>query len=105
MQEWYVKMFGAKPRTLGRELTGAVPGVEFMRFGFPSQSLVPTKGRALDHIGFEVKNLKEFCEKLAAKGVKFDAPYSKSRHKSFASAELTDPFGTSIELTEGLNRF
>ena len=88
-----------------RELTGAVPGVEFMRFGFPSDSLSPTKGRALDHIGFEVRGLKEFCEKLAARGIKFDLPYSKSRHKGFASAELTDLFGTSIELTEGLNRF
>ena len=105
MQAWYVKTFGATARTLGQELTGDVPGVKFMRFGFPSKSLVPTRGRAIDHIGFEVKNLKEFCEKLEASGVKLDEPYSKSRHKSFASAELTDPWGVSIELTEGLNRF
>jgi catechol 2,3-dioxygenase-like lactoylglutathione lyase family enzyme len=105
MQEWYVKTFGAKPRPLGRELTGDIPGVKFMRFGFPSETLVPTKGRAVDHIGFEIKNLQEFCKQLEAKGVKLDQPYSKSRHKSFASAELTDPWGTSIEITEGLNRF
>ena len=105
MQAWYVKTFGAKPRPLGRELTGDIPGVKFMRFGFPSETLVPTKGRAVDHIGFEVKNLPEFCKKLEASGLKLDQPYSKSRHKSFASAELTDPWGTSIELTEGLNRF
>jgi hypothetical protein len=59
----------------------------------------------LDHIGFEVKNLEAFCKKLEAKGVKFDEPYSKKRHKSFASAEFTDPWRVSIELTEGLNRF
>ena len=105
MQEWYVRAFGAKPRPLGRELTGDIPGVKFMRFGFPSETLVPTKGRAVDHIGFEIKNLQAFCEKLAASGVKLDEGYSKSRHKSFASASLTDPWGTSIELTEGLNRF
>jgi hypothetical protein len=105
MQDWYVKAFGAKPRPLGRELTGDIPGVKFMRFGFPSETLVPTKGRAVDHIGFEVKNLPEFCKKLEANGLKLDQPYSKSRHKSFASAELADPWGTSIELTEGLNRF
>jgi len=105
MQDWYVKTFSAAPRTLRGELVGGVPGMEFMRYGFPTDSLVPTKGRAVDHIGFEVKNLKEFCDQLAAKGVKLDAPYSATRHKSFRSAELTDPFGTSIELTEGLNKF
>ena len=105
MQAWYVKTFGAKPRPLGRELTGDIPGVKFMRFGFPSETLIPTKGRAVDHIGFEVKNLQEFCKRLEANGIKLDQPYSKTRHKSFASAGLTDPWGTSIELTEGLNRF
>jgi hypothetical protein len=47
----------------------------------------------------------EVCKKLEASGVKFDKPYNKSRHEGFASAELTNPWGTSIELTEGLNRF
>jgi hypothetical protein len=37
--------------------------------------------------------------------VKFDEPYSKSRHKDFASAKFTDPWGVSIELTKGLRRF
>jgi glyoxalase/bleomycin resistance protein/dioxygenase superfamily protein len=59
----------------------------------------------VDHIGFEVGNLEAFCKKLEASGVKFDKPYCKSRHDGFASAELTDPCGVSLELTEGLNRF
>jgi catechol 2,3-dioxygenase-like lactoylglutathione lyase family enzyme len=59
----------------------------------------------LDHVGFEVKDLEAFCRQLEADGVKLDKPYSKTRHASFASAELTDPWGTSIQLTEGLNRF
>jgi hypothetical protein len=37
--------------------------------------------------------------------VKFDQPFSKSRHKGYASAMITDPWGLSIELTEGLNKF
>ena len=65
----------------------------------------PTKGRTLDHIGFEITNLEAFCKKLEAGGVKFEEPYSKTRHPSFASAKLTDPWGVSIELTEGLRRF
>ena len=108
MRDWAVKMFGAKPGELGDNLVADVPGTRFMRYvttKTPAVAALPTKGRALDYIGFEVKNLQAFCKKLQASGVKLDAPYSKTRHKSFASAELTDPWGTSIELTEGLNRF
>ena len=56
--------------------------------------LSPSKGRAVDHIGFEVANLQAFCKKLEANGVKLEQPYSKTRHKGFASAMLyRDPWG------------
>jgi glyoxalase/bleomycin resistance protein/dioxygenase superfamily protein len=107
-QAWYVKLSGATPlqeNTVQKTLGGDLPGGIRLRFGKAPHALLPVKGRALDQIGFEVKKLEAFCKKLEAGGVKLDQPYSKSRHKSFASAELTDPWGTSIELTEGLNRF
>ena len=104
-QGWYARTFGGKPGQLGNNLTVDIPGVKFFRFATRDAKPAPTKGRALDHLGFEVKNLEAFCKKLEANGVKFAAPYSKTRHPSFASAELTDPWGVSIELTEGLNRF
>ncbi|HUO30283.1 MAG TPA: VOC family protein, partial [Bryobacteraceae bacterium] len=63
-----------------------------------------TKGRALDHIGFEVKDLETFCRKLEADGVKLDMPYRRIPELNLAIAYLTDPWGTYIELTEGLNR-
>jgi hypothetical protein len=37
-------------------------------------------------------------------GVKFDSPYQKNAD-GIATATLTDPWGTSIELTEGLRQF
>jgi catechol 2,3-dioxygenase-like lactoylglutathione lyase family enzyme len=106
---WYAKTFGASlsiyhSRTGAPELGDELSGTR-LNFGKSNKSVVPTKGRALDHIGFEVKHLQAFCEMLEASGVKLDQPYSKARHKSFASAELTDPWGTSIELTEGLDKF
>jgi hypothetical protein len=55
----------------------------------------------LDHIGFEVTNLAAFCAKLESMGVKLDTPYRKNADGT-AEASLTDPWGTSIELTEGL---
>jgi hypothetical protein len=64
------------------------------------------KGSALDHIGFEVVNLEAFCKKLEEQaGIKFDEPYSTTRHKSYASATFTGPGGEIVELTEGLRKF
>ena len=107
-QAWYAKLFGAntlRENNRGNTLAGDLPGIR-LRFGVGRNvtALLPTKGRALDRVGFEVKNLEAFCKKLEASGVKFDQPYSKTRHKGYASAELTDPWGLTIELTEGLSR-
>jgi catechol 2,3-dioxygenase-like lactoylglutathione lyase family enzyme len=97
---WYVKMFGGIPGKRWRYEATDLPGINF-NFSASPRPTVPTKGRMLDHIGFEVENLEAFCQRLAANGVKFDVSYTKSP-TGFATALLTDPWGTSIELTEGL---
>lgn len=58
----------------------------------------------LDHIGFEVKNLAAFLEKLEGDGVKIDRPYTKVPALNIAIAFIYDPWGTYIELTEGLDK-
>jgi catechol 2,3-dioxygenase-like lactoylglutathione lyase family enzyme len=105
---WYVKVFGAVPgkryKTDDPPYEAAdIPGVN-MNFAEAHGALAPTKGRMLDHIGFEVKNLEAFCKKLEASGIKLDSPYKKLP-SGIANAYLTDPWGTYIELTEGLDRF
>jgi catechol 2,3-dioxygenase-like lactoylglutathione lyase family enzyme len=105
---WYVKVFGAAPgkryKTDDPPYEAAdIPGVN-MNFAEAHGKLAPTKGRMLDHIGFEVKNLEAFCKKLEADGIKLDSPYKKLP-SGIANAYLTDPWGTYIELTEGLDRF
>ena len=62
----------------------------------------PTKGRAIDHIGFEVSNLDEFARRLDAQGIKLDVPIRQIPNTKLKIAFLTDPWGTYIELTEGL---
>jgi hypothetical protein len=47
-----------------------------------------------------VVNLEAFCRALEAKGVTLDVPYGT--RGGLATAFLTDPWGTYIELTEGL---
>lgn len=105
MLAWYAEHFGVKlPPGSGQNVLGEVPGAN-MRFSPTPMPTAPTKGRAVDHIGFEVRDLEAFAKKLEAGGVKLEKPYSKTRHDGFASVELTDPWGISIELTEGLSRY
>jgi len=104
---WYVKLFGAVPgkrfRTDEQGYDAAdLPGVN-MNFSAVREVQKPTKGRALDHIGFEVKNLDAFCKKLDASGIKLDAP-CKVLPNGLVNAYVIDPWGTNIELTEGLNK-
>jgi catechol 2,3-dioxygenase-like lactoylglutathione lyase family enzyme len=102
MQAWYVKTFGAKAGMRGAFKAADVPGVN-LTFGGTTEPVVGTRGRALDHIGFEVKGLEAFCKQLEAQGIKFDRPYGFIPQIGFAIAFLTDPFGTYIELTEGMD--
>jgi len=100
-QTWYAEKFGATITTRAKWDAGDVPGAN-LTYAAAEGAVTPTVGRALDHIGFEVKNLEAFCKKLAESGVKFETPYHPMPQMKLAWAFLTDPWGTRIELTEGL---
>ena len=80
---------------------GDLPGVN-LSFSPGKTPPLPTKGRSLDHIGFEVKDLEGFVRSLEAKGIKIEAPIRQVPNTEVKIAFLTDPWGTYIELTEGL---
>ncbi|MGE3276847.1 MAG: VOC family protein [Vicinamibacterales bacterium] len=103
MKAWYVKTFGAAPGMRGAFQAADLPGVN-LTFSGTDTPVAGTKGRSLDHIGFEVKNLEAFCRKLEAAGITFDRPYERVERLGIGIAFLTDPWGTYIELTEGLDR-
>ena len=112
---WYVKTFGALPGTRrGSPRTDGTPQTVYLAADLPGMNInfldvderaVPTKGRMLDHIGFEVRNLEVFIRKAEASGVKVVQPYRKNPGDGIATVLLVDPWGTSIELTEGLSRY
>jgi catechol 2,3-dioxygenase-like lactoylglutathione lyase family enzyme len=105
LMDWYVQTFGLEPFKRGSIATTAnAPGMNFS-FGNARMPARPTKGRAIDHIGFEIKNLDAYCKKLEAKGIEFDVPLHTDAATGLKSAFLTDPLGTSIELTEGLDKY
>ena len=104
MQAWYAKTFGAKliPANAGSAFVqDELPGV-FLNFTPSPAPTVGTTGRAIDHIGFEIKNLEAFTKKLEAQGIKLDRPYTKVPQLGIAIAFIKDPWGTNIEMTEGL---
>jgi catechol 2,3-dioxygenase-like lactoylglutathione lyase family enzyme len=112
VQTWYTQVFGANATRT--ELSApaqnnaasapmsqsTIPGTN-LRFS-PAPASVPTRGRALGHIGFEVKDLEAFCKQLDARGVRLAVPYRKEG--GIGTAYLTDPKGTYIQLTEGLGK-
>jgi catechol 2,3-dioxygenase-like lactoylglutathione lyase family enzyme len=98
IQAWYAKHFGATPSTRGRNQSADIPGAN-LTFTTTDKPTVPTIGRVLDHIGFDVKNLDEFVKQLDAAGIKLDRPLVTQPN----GGKLTfihDPWGTSIELNE-----
>jgi catechol 2,3-dioxygenase-like lactoylglutathione lyase family enzyme len=107
MQQWYMKAFDAtlRPGQTDFFIGADLPGVGYMLNFFkwePAENQVGTAGRAVDHVGFEVRNLEEFCKQLEAKGIKLTVPYRKVPALNLGIAFVTDPWGTYIELTEGL---
>jgi catechol 2,3-dioxygenase-like lactoylglutathione lyase family enzyme len=98
MKSWYVKIFDAKPGKRGAFEAADLPGTN-LTFSQSPAPVVGTKGRFLDHIGFEVVDLRLLCERLKTQGLKFDVPY-KVLPGGAGAAFLTDPWGTYIELSE-----
>ncbi|MDA0204717.1 MAG: VOC family protein [Acidobacteria bacterium] len=107
VRAWYVEMFSAILGNRGQVDTADLPGIN-LSFGTNRRSSavpVGTEGRTIDHIGFEVRNLKAFCEQLEAKGIEFDRPYRENAEIGVSTAFFTDPFGAYVELTEGLRQY
>ncbi len=105
MRDWYIKVFGAKAATSANTafLSANLPGVVLNYSPSPTPT-VGTAGRAVDHIGFEVKNLEQFLKNLEAQGIKPTVTYRPVDALGLHIAFVVDPWGTNIELTEGLDK-
>jgi catechol 2,3-dioxygenase-like lactoylglutathione lyase family enzyme len=104
MRDWYVKVFGARAGSETAEarfLTATLPGVS-LNFSESPAPVVGTKGRVVDHVGFEVDSLPEVLKRLQALGITPEN-VREVPELGIAIAFITDPWGTFIELTEGLD--
>src|SRR5262245_47352602 len=95
-QAWYAKTFGGKAGTRNNAPVVDVPGAQ-IRFAKADKAQERTLGRVLDHIGFDVKDLKAFIAKIEGEGIKLDEPYRVSPTGNEITY-ITDAWGTRIEL-------
>jgi catechol 2,3-dioxygenase-like lactoylglutathione lyase family enzyme len=103
MQEWYLKVFGGKPGPTGGTFQSVnLPGVA-LNFNQAPAAVAATQGRVVDHVGFEITGLPEFLKKVEAMGIK-PANVRDVPDLGASIAFITDPWGTYIELTEGLKK-
>jgi catechol 2,3-dioxygenase-like lactoylglutathione lyase family enzyme len=108
---WYMKMFGAESGSRRNLPAAMFPGgeVDFLKANpakdAPADAPVvaATKGRSIDHIGFDVKDVKAAVEHVKAAGGSVEMePRDMTAQIGLKIAFVTDPWGTRIELTEGL---
>lgn len=92
---WWERVLGARTTREGELTVSTIPGARL--FFAPAESApAPTRGRALDHTGIGVKDVKAFCAELAKKGVTCELIFNG------AIAMITDPAGVTIEINSGL---
>lgn len=96
---WYARMFGGVGGKRSNYDAVDLPGIDLNFSG--GRTSAPMKGRTLQHIGFEITGLETFSTRLESMGVKLETPYRQNAD-GIATATILDPWGTVIELTEGL---
>ena len=98
VKEWYARAFAGVPGKRSQYDAVDLPGINF-NFSAAPKPTVPTKGRAVEHLGLEVRGLEALWRQLAAMGITFEVPYTKAGAAAYA--RFVDPWGVGIELTEG----
>jgi hypothetical protein len=100
---WYAKWFGAKISKSGADTIGEIPGARIV-FHETKDPIAPLRGHSLALLGFEVKDIQDFVKRYQASGGKFDGNGTVATNAAaqLSVIQLTDPWGTSIEVSQGL---
>ena len=98
-QAWYAKTFGGKASARNNAAVVDIPGAQ-IRFAKADTKQAPTKGRVLDHFGFDVKDHPAFVRKIESEGIKLDEPPRKNEATGVIITYITDPWGARIELVQ-----
>jgi len=96
--DWYQKVFGGEVT----KFKGVLPSLKYSDIWLIVQQnpgeLAPTKGRAVDHLGWNFPDLAAAAKTMREQGVKFTL--DPRPYKNIKIAFIEAPDGTSIELVE-----
>ena len=98
--EWYAKTFGGVAATRNNAPVVNLPGVQ-LRFNAADTKQAPTRGRVLDHFGFDTNDHPAFVKRLEGMGIKLDQPVAKGATGNTITY-ITDPWGARIEIVQRL---
>jgi len=100
---WYAKWFGAKISRSGKDTIGEIPGARIV-FRETKGPIAPLRGHSLGLLGFEVTDIEGFVKRYQESGGTFDGngTIARAQAANLAVVQLTDPWGTSIEVSQGL---
>ncbi len=102
LRDWYVRVFGAEVGERNGMPSALVPGGRIDMISARGATPKPTQGTAIDHIGFEVKDMNAFAAKMESMGIPFNRGPERIDEIGLTIAFITDPVGTYIEITQGL---
>lgn len=88
---WWIKTFGAQKNKDGETY---IPGsiLAFKKVDVPTAK---TQGRSIDHTGVGVKNVNDYCQKLAGLGITCERAGN-------TISMVTSPAGVRVEINQGL---
>jgi hypothetical protein len=102
IRAWYASTLGATEGMRRGVIMAAMFEHLEVDFNKAAQAQAPSRGRAIDHFGLEVKGLDAYSKKLVAAGLKLDSPIQVISGTKIRRAFITDPVGARIALIEGL---
>jgi len=103
LRDWYIKVFGAQTGERNGMPSAVIPGGRVDFFAAQGDAPKATQGAAIDHIGFEVVDMNVFAAHMADLGIPFNRGPERIDDINLTIAFITDPAGTYIEITEGLD--
>jgi catechol 2,3-dioxygenase-like lactoylglutathione lyase family enzyme len=103
LRDWYLEVFSAEAGERRGLPSALVPGGRVDFIPARGEAPKPSRGGAIDHIGFEVADMDAFAAHLAELDIEFDRAPTRIDAIGLTIAFLTDPAGTYIEVTEGLD--
>jgi len=96
--QWYADNFGGSSEQFGGALPGLNYGDVWLLVAQARSAVVPTQGRALDHLGWRYQDLAAASETLKANGVKF--AMEPRDYRGIRIGFVEGPDGVRIELVQ-----